>query len=205
MKFAIIIGSHRKESQSSKVGRYIEHNLKKLDSNNEIFILDLKNNPLPFWSEERWKDDSEESKNWEPYSEELKQCDAFIIISPEWGGMVPAGLKNFFLLCDDYELAHKPALIVAVSGGRGGAYPVAELRMSSYKNSYICYIPEHIIVRKAKEVLNDFELNKENKEDAYIKQRIEYALIILGKYAEALKTIRHVNVLDYKTYPFGVS
>jgi hypothetical protein len=43
-------------------------------------------------------------------------------------------------------------LIIAVSGGAGGgAYPVAELRMSSYKNSRICYLPEHLIVRQRRQ------------------------------------------------------
>ncbi len=46
-------------------------------------------------------------------------------------------------------------LIVAVSSGAGGAYPVAELRMSSYKNSRICYIPEQIIIRDVENVLNE--------------------------------------------------
>lgn len=41
--------------------------------------------------------------------------------------MVPAALKNLFLLCTGGEIAHKPALIVAVASGQGGADLVAEL------------------------------------------------------------------------------
>ena len=67
--------------------------------------------------------------------------------------MVPAGLKNFFLCFGRNELAHKPGLIVGVSSADGGVYPVAELRMSSYKNSRICYIPEQLIVRNVESVL----------------------------------------------------
>ena len=70
-----------------------------------------------------------------------------MVIAPEWHGQVPAGLKNFFLICGRAEVGHKPALITTVSSGDGGAYPVAELRMSSYKNNRICYIPEQLIIR----------------------------------------------------------
>jgi len=55
--------------------------------------------------------------------------------------MAPAGLKNFFLYAGNTALAHKPAYLVGISASRGGSYPIAELRMSSYKNSYLCYIP----------------------------------------------------------------
>ena len=49
------------------------------------------------------------------------------VVSPEWNGMVPSMLTNFFLLCSNNELAHKPGLLVGVSSGTGGSYPVAEL------------------------------------------------------------------------------
>jgi hypothetical protein len=91
------------------------------------------------------------------------------------------------------ELAHKPALICTVSSGDGGAYPVAELRMSSYKNNRICYIPEHIIVRNVEAVLN---AEGENNPDAdeYFRERIPYALRILNAYATALKPVRESGV-----------
>jgi len=50
-----------------------------------------------------------------------------------------------------FELGHKPALIVAVSSGDGGAYPVSELRMSSYKNNRLCYIPEQVALKSMRE------------------------------------------------------
>ena len=50
-------------------------------------------------------------------------------------------LLNIFLLCGNGEFSHKPGLIVSVSSGNGGAYPIAELRSSSYKNTHIMWIP----------------------------------------------------------------
>lgn len=204
MKFAIIVGSHRPDSQSTKVGKYVEHQLKQLFPQAELYFLDLRNNPLPLWQEDVWQENSDLRKFWQPYSDKLASSDAFIVISPEWSGMVPAGLKNVFLYCNNYELANKPALIVTVSASRGGSYPVAELRMNSGKNTFICYIPEHVIVRNVTGILNDFALNESNKDDFYIKNRIVYCLKILEKYASALKPVREGGVFDYKDYPYGM-
>ena len=203
MKIGIIVGSHRSESQSSKVGAYIEKQLHKLYSNTASFYtLDLRNNPLPLWSEDKWKPQNDMQKLWKPYSDELKLCDGFIIISPEWGGMVTPGLKNFFLLCDGQELAHKPALIVSVSAGINGVYPISELRMSSYKNNYISYLPSHIIVRNVNDVLNEEE--SVNDRDTSIRERIWYELSIFTHYVKAYKKIREEAEFDFKKYPFGM-
>ena len=194
MKYGIIIGSHRKKSQSTKVGKYIEG---LVDA--KTYVLDLRTNPIPLWDDSMWEEGSKLREKWQPYSKELTGCDAFIIVSPEWSGMVPAGLKNFFLYCKT-ELAHKPALIVTVSSGRGGSYPVAELRMSSYKNTHLCYIPEHVIVRDVENVLNDTEINENDKADAYIKKRIVYALSVLAEYTTRLKGMN----IDLKEFPYGM-
>lgn len=203
MKIGIIIGSHRNESQSSKVGAYIEKQLHKLYSNTgSIYTLDLKNNPLPLWSEEKWQPGSKMQEMWKPYSDELKSCDGFIIISPEWGGMVTPGLKNFLLLCDGQELAHKPALITTVSAGIGGSYPVNELRTSGYKNTFISYLPSHIIVRNVGDVLNKEEPIDDR--DTSIRERIWYELSIFTHYVKAYKKIREEGEFDFKKYPFGM-
>ena len=79
--------------------------------------------------------------------------------------MVPAALKNFFLLYRA-ELVDKLGLIVSVSTGAGGAYPGAELRMSSYKNTHLWYIPEHVIVRGVRDLFNDFERSTSEAEQS---------------------------------------
>lgn len=117
------------------------------------FLFSLSDNPLSLWEEAIWDKDSDWQSRIRPIADELKHSDGFIIIAPEYHGMVPAGLKNFFLCFGRNELAHKPGLIVGVSSADGGAYPVAELRMSSYKNSRICYISEQLIVRNVESVL----------------------------------------------------
>jgi multimeric flavodoxin WrbA len=138
--------------------------------------------------------------------EQLAECDGFVIITPEWHGMVPAGLKNFFLLLPGGgELAHKPALIIAVSGGAGGgAYPIAELRMSSYKNTRICYLPEHLIVRNAGSVLNEDESANDASAHEYISNRLRYCLEMLREYALAMRRVRASGKTTLETYRNGM-
>ena len=204
MKISIISGSHRHDSQSEKVSRHIVSSLKQHGLCEETWLLSLAGNPLPLWDQGIWDGDPEWKARLDPLSKELSESDAFVIVSPEWHGQVPAGLKNFFLLWGKGELAHKPALIVTVSSGDGGAYPVAELRMSSYKNNRICYIPEHIIVRHVEKVLNDDPAMNNTSADAYFRDRIRYALTILKEYAVALRQVRVSGATDRSVYKNGM-
>ena len=154
MKISIISGSHRNPSQSEKVARYLEKTLNSDFENIEPWVFALADNPLPLWDQTLWEDNAEWNQRLAPIKQQLSESDGFIIIAPEWHGQVPAGLKNFFLMFNRFELGHKPALIVTVSSADGGAYPVAELRMSSYKNNRLCYIPEQLILRNVEKILN---------------------------------------------------
>lgn len=203
MKLSIVSGSHRKNSQSLKVAQFVRQTLQREFSTLQIYLLDLGENPIPLWDEEMWTKSDKWQKIWLPHSQELASSQGFVFVTPEWSGMVPAGLKNFFLLCSHSELAHKPGLIVSVSSGYGGAYPVAELRMSSYKNTHICFIPEHVIVRKVETVLNSGD-KPISKDDTYLRSRLGYAVKILHKYAEALVYVRESGLIDHKTYPYGM-
>ena len=135
MKVAIICGSHRKDSGSLKVSSYLSEIIKK--DNKEVFTLDLGTANIPLWEESIWDGDENWIKLWTPYSQEIKSSDAIVVVSPEYGGMASSAIKNFFLLCNKQELAHKPGLLVTVSAARGGAFPIFELRSSSYKNTQI--------------------------------------------------------------------
>jgi NAD(P)H-dependent FMN reductase len=188
MKISIICGSHRNPSQSEKVARYIEKTLQAAGV--ETWLFRLADNPLPLWDQSIWEGSEEWKARLAPLKQELAASDGFVVVSPEWHGQVPAGLKNFFLLFSRFELGHKPALITAVSSGDGGAYPVAELRMSSYKNNRICYIPEHVIVRHVETVLNDNPDENNADADAYYRKRIAWALDLLQGYAQAMTSMR---------------
>jgi NAD(P)H-dependent FMN reductase len=205
MKIGIICGSHRPQSQSGKIARYIEKALLAQGLCDSTWLYDLGGNPLPLWDEIIWEGNEQWQKILAPLSKELLSCDGFVVVSPEWHGMAPAGLKNFFLMWTaGGELAHKPALIVTVSTADGGSYPVAELRMSSYKNSRICYLPEHLIIRYADTVFNDDPA--QNKPDAqeYFEDRLAYCLAMLKEYALAFQQIRASGKASLENYPSGM-
>lgn len=200
MKIAVVSGSHRVTSQSGKVARFCAGALK--DLGHEGVVIDLAKNPLPLWDDGMWSGEPEITAAWKPVAETLKGCEALIAVAPEWAGMVPAALKNFFIFASDGSLYHKPGLIIGVSASRNGAYPVAELRMSSYKNTHIQYISEHVIVRNVEKVLNG--PTAESDEDTFTRKRLDYGLKVLVEYAKALKSVRDSGVLNKKDFAFGM-
>jgi NAD(P)H-dependent FMN reductase len=205
MKIGIICGSHRPDSQSGKVARYIEKALLARDLCDATWLYDLGGNPLPLWDEGVWSGDEKWQQTLAPLSEELKSCDGFVVIAPEWHGMAPAGLKNFFLMWTaGGELAHKPALIVTVSIADGGSFPIAELRMSSYKNSRICYLPEHLIIRNVGTVFNDDPEQDNPSAQEYFEDRLTYCLEMLREYSLAFRQIRASGKTSLETYTSGM-
>jgi len=204
MKITVISGSHRDPSQSMKVARHIQQTLLVSDYCSEAEIFSLAGNPLPLWDEGIWDGDETWKKILQPMRTLFGESDGFVVVSPEWHGQVPAGLKNLFLLASKKEVGHKPALIVTVSSSDGGAYPVAELRMSSYKNNRICYIPEQVIVRNVEQVLNaDPEANNPDA-DRYFRERIDWSLRVLGSYASALAEVRSSGITTHEKFGNGM-
>lgn len=201
MKIAIICGSQQADSQSLKVASYLSERLQALGVCEESWTFDLGENELPLWDNSIWRGDEQWKAALAPISAELSKADAFIVIAPEYHGMVPAALKNFFLFWGNGELAHKPALLVGVSASVGGSYPIAELRMSSYKNNRISYLPEHLIIRNVGKVLN---AEVAGEEDETLRSRADYALSLLGEYSKAYAGIRSSGIIDLKTWRNGM-
>ncbi|HPQ94207.1 MAG: NAD(P)H-dependent oxidoreductase [Thiothrix sp.] len=200
MKITVISGSHRKVSQSEKVARFAEARLQEKGLETDLFSLS--GNPLPLWDEGIWAGEERWKTLLDPLSARLKASDAFVIVAPEWHGQIPSGLRNFMLLWSGGELAHKPALIIAVSSSIGGTYPVAELRMNSYKNNRICYMPEHLIVRNVESVFNDGPA--ETDADLLYRERLDWNLELLRAYAGAFVRIREDAPVFNKQFPFGM-
>ena len=195
MNITLVTGSHRPDSQSKRMANLIkDHYLQGFD---KIFMHHLADMQLPFWDEGLWQGDKAWGERLAPVRADLENSDAFVIVTPEWSGMVTPMLKNYFLLAGK-GMAHKPALIVSVSSGMGGAYPVAELRSSSYKNTKICYIPEHIIFRGVEQLFT----GKNPDLDAEIGERVQYCCDVLTGYSKALKSVRELPV-DFEKFGYG--
>ena len=195
LTITIISGSHRKDSGSRKVANYLSELCGSFPGAVPR-IIDLADEPVPLWHEDMWDETSDLAKHWRATTAPvLKGSDGFILISPEWGGMVPAALKNFLLYCTPGDVGHKPALICGVSAGMGGSYPISELRASGYKNNRICFLPEHLIFRN---------VGKFPEEDKYMQERSRVALQLLTDYAQAMIPLRSQLSFDWKAYPNGM-
>ena len=188
MKIAIIVGSQRHGSQSAKIGAEVARRVTagQAGAAAECEVIELAETVLPLWDVSF---SEPEKAVIDAMGKSIVGADAFVVISPEWHGMVPAALKNFFLHFSGGQLAHKPALLIGVSGGDGGAYPIAELRASSYKNSRICYLPEHLIIRHVESVFNT-DGDNDARAQAYLDKRMDFALSLLCSYSDALGQVR---------------
>lgn len=197
LNYVVIAGSGRPQSESARVGEYLRQRLidLNLSDDSNCSLIDLGTSPLPLWPEQN-------EALWHDYAQRLQAADGLIVITPEWHGMASPALKNFFVLASKDELAHKPALLVAVSSGLGGAYPISELRSSGVKNNRLCYIPEHIIVRHVNNMLHPGPVVDDN--DARLRPRIDYALDVLSHYTSALCVVRKTLDMSNSAYPTGM-
>jgi NAD(P)H-dependent FMN reductase len=193
MKISIICASQQNDSQSLKISQYLQKILH--ISNTDTYILELAKNPLAFAETEYPGEEKiielKTQERLEQILPELESSDGFIFVSPEWSGMATPMLKNL-ILHTEHEFSHKPVLLTTVSASHGGAFPIAELRMSGYKNTLYNIIPEHLIIRNVQKVLNTFEIDEQidSREDVFLKKRTRFAVNLLLKYAKALQIVR---------------
>ncbi len=201
MKFGIISGSQQRGSNSVRIAQLLSDRMSDLGM--EVFMRALGEEPLPFWSPDISDPASEVAKAWQPLSAELSSCQGYIFVSPEWHGMVPPALKNFFLFATKFQIAHKPALIVTVSTGVGGSYPAHELRTSSYKNSSVVYLPDQLILRNVSTFLEDYQCETSPITKA-LKGRMMHLTKMLVSYARALAEVRKDTAIDFSAFPNGM-
>lgn len=192
MKIQIISSSTRTGSESRNVSEYIKSIIESKDVGAQV--TDLSELRLPLYdntNEGEWKEELGVTKS------ELTKSDGLVFVSPEWDGMMSAGLHNFFHYLDQ-ELADKPVYLVGVSSGRGGRYPLIQMRQMGYKNRHFVVIPESIFIDDVKNNLSERVMQNE-----HISKRLNYGLDTLIAYAEALKQVRASGLTNYKDFPNG--
>ncbi len=200
MNLLIISASQRTQSQSAKVAEYIAETGGQF---NEINHIELCKQRLPMWDGEQSSKENVAS-DWLTINQKLKNADALILITPEWGGTASPLLKNLLMMADATDIGHKPVLIVSVVNGISGAYPVAELRMNAFSNNKLVAIPDHLIIRNVEEILNTMNKGSQQKgnvitrRDRSIRHRIGYSLHTLLHYSQAMKSLR--ETLQGNTY-----
>jgi len=186
MNLVIISASQRTQSQSVKVAQYIAESV---TGYKKVTHFELCQYNLPLWDGTQVGKSAEQS-DWPLLNEQISQADAFIMITPEWSGMASPLLKNLLLMCSGQDTAHKPVLLVALSGGISGVYPIAELRMNAFKNNKLVAIPDHLVIRNVEEVLNGENGTVLSERDNNIRHRIGYSLHVLFHYSETLRALR---------------
>lgn len=199
---AVISGSNRRAAESHRVGEIAVRMLKEAGATADH--VSLRDIALPLWDESKGTEDVAADSPWRTLwpavSERLKAADGMVVISPEWHGMASPHLKNLLACCTDRELAFKPGYLIAVSASVGGAYPIAELRMSGYKNNYAHWLPDHLIIREVK------KFRPGEPEDAapeWLEQRMRHGLGVLIAYAEAATKLR-AEVVDFSVLRTGM-
>lgn len=184
----------RPGSQSLKVCEWLAEHVQKLGSDAEV--LDLHKVGLPMY------DDSDEMAiQAKDMLDSFSSSDGFVFVSPEWNGTMSQGLVNMLHFVGR-ELAHKPVMLTGVSDGRGGHYPLMQMRIMNYKNNHYVISPEALLVQDCKNVLNDHE--EAEGSDGYVKKRADYALKVLLAYGESLKSVRSSGVINFEEFPNGV-
>lgn len=123
----IILGSTRRERQSSKVARFVHERMAQRPQI-ETEIIDLLEYDFPIMEERlRFRDDP--PPRLEEFSEKITRADSLVIVTPEYNNGYPGVLKNALdYLLPEYQ--RKPIGIVTVSaGGFGGINCLAQLRL----------------------------------------------------------------------------
>lgn len=192
MNILIISGSPRDGASSLSVAHYTKKQLTK-HTDAHIDVFDLNTCSLEFWSDQA--DIDETAKRL------ISQADGYVFVVPEWHGMVPPAFKNIFFYFNAC-FAHKPVYIVSVSAGNGGRYPISELRMSNYKNSFINYIPVSTIVDHVNDTIND--QGEFIAETDFIAQRIDEGLQFLLQYTQALSQVRESAIFKEGRFKNGL-
>jgi len=192
MNILVISGSPRTDSSSLNVAKYVSGQLNE-QNNIDSRIFDLNSCTLEMWHDNAPMDDMAK--------ELIQWAQGFVFIVPEWHGMAPPAFKNLFYYFNNV-FAHKPAYIIGVSSGAGGRYPITELRSSTYKNSFINYIPVSTVIDQVDEVMNaQGELMDGNE---HIAQRLDEGLQFLNVYTHALANVRSSEIFKEKRFKNGM-
>lgn len=200
MNILIISASPRATSNSIKVSQRIG-GLFETRGGVTLDVLDLSEDAPCAWSEAFYDANSSEAREWQACSERLQAADGFVIVAPEYGGMAPPQLMNLLLKCGLAETGHKPALLVGVSSGMGGVYPIAQLRQFGFKNSFLCMLPFNVIVRQADRAFLGHP--DESAADTANDKRLAHGCELLVAYAGALASVRKSGI-DHAAFRYGV-
>ena len=198
MTIGVISVSSRANAASRQVAGHLAGRLESRDI--DVELVDLYQLGLPLFGQEL---SDQQKANLDSTRQQLQQVAGVVVVIPEWNGAAAPGWSNLMLYIGD-DLAHKPAMLVGVSAGRGGAYPLLGVRSAGYKNSRYVVIPESLIVSYCGEVFGSDGSLTAHPAAEILGARADYALGVLLAYARSLEAVRQGTAIDHDKYPSGV-
>lgn len=150
MSIVIISASIREGRKSHRVALYLQESL--TGSGHETHILDLKTYAFPLF-DERLKFQKNPTPETLDFAEHVRKAEGVVLVTPEYNGGYPAGLKNVIDLLND-EWRRKPVAVCTVSDGAfGGAQVITSLLFSLWKVK--AWVVAHMPVPKVSEAFGE--------------------------------------------------
>lgn len=122
MKVAILAGSNRRESASTKLVRYAGSRLNALGHDAEVF--DLRERVLPLYD----PDADSEPEEAKALAKLVAESDAVVLASPEYHGTISGVLKNALDYLGAEHFDGKAVLSVSAAGGAVGVSSLTHLQ-----------------------------------------------------------------------------
>lgn len=192
MNILVVSASPRADASSLNVSKYVVSQLAAF-TNVETSLFDLNTCTLDFWSGDAAVDENAKQL--------IAAADGYVFAVPEWHGMVPPAFKNVFHYFNAL-FAHKPAYIIGISSGTGGRYPITELRTTTYKNSFINYIPVSTVLDHVDDTINS--QGEYIAESDHMALRMDDGLQYLVAYTQALASVRESDIFKEKRFKNGL-
>jgi azobenzene reductase len=176
MHITLIAGSLRAHSNSTKVLRYMEKEIKKKGA--EAALIDLRTAPVPIYNPDAVSVDPNTAK----LIESVQKADGVILATPEYHGSISGALKNALDYMGKAQFAGKPVLSVCSSGGAVGVSSLTHLQ-AIVRNVHGINCPEWISIGGEQRRFNA----EGAPESEAVVQRIDRALVELLHLARRLR------------------
>ena len=203
MNIVIVAGSGRQTSQSIRLAQWIANKFETSETSYNVLDLYEYRELINYYEHDK---PTELNKTKTRMLDIIDKADGVIIVSPEWGGMLPPLLHQFLLLnaygsADNrLPLANKPCSIVGISSSGGGHNPISLIKGYGAKNTHLSWLSEHVVINNV-DIFIDSPTNHVHYEE--LLSRLHIMCEVQSIYAQQLKPVRSkLNVLSSK-HPFG--
>ena len=139
---ALIVGTNRPNSNTSKVAAHVADIFAALDEPPQI--IDLHQLPIEVFQPTSYE---KPPVTFEPFQEPLKRAEGVVVVTPEYNGTIPGIFKYYIDMLetpDDFK--GMPVTFVGLAAGQWGAYrPVEQIQdLFAYLGAFVYPVRTHI-------------------------------------------------------------